>query len=324
MMSNDSTTAGRTCPLHYQYGPSVFQTPASEALSGLDVLYVVGGLYGNDLALDAVLALFERESGRKQIVFNGDFHWFDTDPDRFNGIQQRVLQHKALRGNVETELADPSPDPTAGCGCAYPEWVGDGVVERSNRILDRLRQVTDPTSRRELAALPMWLTASVGDARVGIVHGDAQSLAGWGFAQEHLRDAAFQTQAREWFGRAEVDIFASSHTCLPVFQALQRAGRAQPSWILNNGAAGMPNFRSDPAGMVTRIAVTPFQGSGHRCGVVDGPLHMDLIALEFDPQESCERFLRQWPDGSEAHESYFSRIVSGPDYTVNDVIRKEF
>ena len=28
----------------------------------------------------------------------------------------------------------------------------------------------------ELAALPMWQTASVGGMRIGIVHGDAQSL----------------------------------------------------------------------------------------------------------------------------------------------------
>ena len=43
--------------------------------------------------------------GRKRLVFNGDFHWFDADPAAFARVQQQVLEHEALRGNVETELA---------------------------------------------------------------------------------------------------------------------------------------------------------------------------------------------------------------------------
>jgi hypothetical protein len=62
---------GRSCPLHYRYAPAAFAR-APEARC--DVLYVVGGLYGNEPALDAVLALFERERGNKRLVFNGDFH----------------------------------------------------------------------------------------------------------------------------------------------------------------------------------------------------------------------------------------------------------
>jgi hypothetical protein len=41
------------------------------------------------------------------------------------------------RGNVETELSDPVDG--AGCGCAYPDWVDEGTVARSNRIIERLR-----------------------------------------------------------------------------------------------------------------------------------------------------------------------------------------
>jgi hypothetical protein len=193
-----AASPGRTCPLHYHYGPEVFGQAPPAQLRALDVLYVVGGLYGNETALHEVLRLFEAEPGRKQLVFNGDFHWFDTDPVRFARIQHAVLAHTALRGNVETELADPEPQADAGCGCAYPDWVGHAVVERSNRILQRLRSATTPRQRLALAALPMWLTAEVGDCRIGIVHGDAQSLAGWGFAQEHLRDAAGLQQVRDW------------------------------------------------------------------------------------------------------------------------------
>ena len=184
----ETDSPGRSCPLHYRYPPSVFATPAPPSLCGAEVLYVVGGLYGNELALEAVLRLFDAEPGDKRLVFNGDFHWFDADPVVFGRVQLTVLAHHALRGNVETEVADRAAPDAAGCGCAYPAWVGDEVVERSNRILRRLRGAASPAQCAELARLPMWLRADVGGLRIGIVHGDATSLAGWGFAQEHLRD----------------------------------------------------------------------------------------------------------------------------------------
>src|SRR5439155_15109100 len=110
---------GRSCPLHYRYRATVFAVPATMQC---DVLYVVGGLYGNVPALQRVFALFERERGDKRLVFNGDFHWFDVDPQAFTQIQRGVLAFDATRGNVETELASGDADDAAGCGCAYPDW----------------------------------------------------------------------------------------------------------------------------------------------------------------------------------------------------------
>ena len=309
--------------MHYHYGPEVFRQAPAAALRDLEVLYVVGGLYGNESALLEILRLFDAEQGPKRLVFNGDFHWFDVDPARFARIQQAVLAHTALRGNVETELADPDPQADAGCGCAYPDWVGDGVVERSNRILRRLRGAVTPSQRKVLSDLPMWLTAEVGDCRIGIVHGDAQSLAGWGFAQEHLREPGQREQVRDWFRRAEVDAFASSHTCLPVFQRLNLDVHRPQGWVFNNGAAGMPNFRGDPAGLLTRIAPTPYDGPLSRAGVVHRGLHIDALAIEADPEAVRQTFLAQWPAGTDAHASYFDRIESGPDYAPHQVIRQE-
>ena len=307
----------------YHYGPAVFRQPPPPHLAQLDVLYVVGGLYGNELALQEVLRLFDAEQGRKQLVFNGDFHWFDADPATFDRIQREVLRHVALRGNVETELAQETPVSDAGCGCAYPDWVDDGVVDRSNRILQRLWTVATPTHRVQLAALPMWQTASVGDMRIGLVHGDAQSLAGWGFAQEHLADAAHRDQVRAWFDAAGVDAFACSHTCLPVFQRLHRQGSDRPGWVFNNGAAGMPNFQGDPAGLLTRIALTPHCGHTSRVGVVQGPVHIDALAIKVPALPVQQGFLALWPPGSDAHASYFSRIAAGPHYHPHQVTRQE-
>ena len=188
----------------------------------------------------------------------------------------------AIRGNVETELAGDRDDAgDAGCGCAYPDWVGDDVVTRSNQIMLRLRDTARrfPALRDSLLALPMWMRVDVGGARVGIVHGDAQSLAGWGFAQEHLLDPGHQRVVRGWFAQAQVDIFASSHTCLPVFQALPAGDAARAPIVLNNGAAGMPNFAGTQEGLVTRIATHAFDGPERRFGVEHSGLFLDALAL---------------------------------------------
>jgi hypothetical protein len=316
---------GRSCPLHYRYRPEDFAVDAPEHLQSLEVLYIVGGLYGNELALERVLELFDRERGRKRLVFNGDFHWFDADPAVFSRVQRGVLAHEALRGNVETELAAPDAAEDAGCGCAYPDWVGDGVVERSNRILVRLRRAATPDQQAELAALPMWRRADVGPLRLGIVHGDATSLAGWGFAQEHLRDGSHREAVGQWFDRAGVDAFACTHTCLPVFQALRGDRAASPRWVFNNGAAGIPNFAGDRAGLLTRVALTPYAGPERRFGIdaASGEVHVDAIGIDIDARAWLERFCQDWPQGSDAHTSYFERIAMGPAYEVHEAVRTE-
>lgn len=316
-----SAPAGRSCPLHYRYRPEVFASAAPDDLRELDVLYVVGGVYGNPLALQAVLDLFDREKGRKRLVFNGDFHWFDVDAAGFDQVQRGVMSHRALRGNVETELADGVQDGNAGCGCAYPAWVGDEVVSRSNRILQRLQSAVTGPHKQALRGLPMWLRADVGPLRLGIVHGDAQSLAGWGFAQEHLRQPAQRNEVRDWLARADVDAFACTHTCLPVYQGLASPAWPQPRWVLNNGSTGMGNFTGDRAGLLTRIALSPFAGPLRRFGVQCGSVFADALAVAFDHAAWQTHFLRQWPACSDAYASYFSRIAQGPEYEAIEAVR---
>ena len=324
----DELIPGRSCPLHYRYGAASL---ARAAEADCETLYVAGGLYGNDVALDELLAMFDAERAPKRLVFNGDFHWFDKDPAVFARVQRRVLGFDALRGNVETELADTTAAADAGCGCAYPAWVGDGVVERSNRILAALRHTVAQCdgAAAQLAKLDMTRRVDVAGVRVGIVHGDAESLAGWGFAAEHLREAKHRAQARAWFDAAEVDLFACSHTCLPVFHSLPRAGddprRFTPA-VLNNGAAGMPNFRGDSSGLLTRIsvhAVPPALAAQRRHGLQRGGLHIDALAIAMAPERWQPRFLAQWPAGSDGHASYWDRICAGPEHLPPDALRSD-
>ena len=97
-----ATAAGRMCPADYRYAPAVFDRPHEFQA---ETLYVVGGLYGNLAALDAIEKLAAAERGAVEIVFNGDFHWFDADESWFSAVADRVAGHRAIRGNVETEIA---------------------------------------------------------------------------------------------------------------------------------------------------------------------------------------------------------------------------
>lgn len=296
---------GRVCPVHYRYAPASFaRTPEVHA----DVVYVVGGLYGNAHALDQVERLAAAEPGGARIVFNGDFHWFDVEPRAFAAVDARARAHVACRGNVETEIASDADD--AGCGCAYPESVSDAEVGRSNDILARLRDTagTLPGVREALGALPMTCVAQVGTLRVAIAHGDAESLAGWNFAHDRLDGPGGAERLARWLHEAQADVFATSHTCLPCC-------RIVPGGVaINNGAAGMPNFEGTSFGVVTRIGVRPAPDGLALYGAVRQGVHVDAVRLDYDAAAFARDFLAAWPPGSAAHQSYAARIARGPAY----------
>lgn len=305
-----SEQPGRTCPLRYRYGAAALVLAPERAA---ETLYVIGGLYGNRPALEAVEALATAEPGPVTLCFNGDFHWFDVDDAALVEVNARVLRHHALLGNVEAELL--AEDEEAGCGCAYLATVAAETVERSNRIHAWLKATArrHPEVLAGLGALPMFARYRVGDTRVGVVHGDAEALAGWRFDAEALDDPANREWLESAFLDAGVDVFASSHTCLP---ALRRFGGADsPKWVVNNGAAGMPNFAATRFGVVTRIGVSPsphprLYGGRWEC------MYLDALALAFDADRWIQEFLANWPVGSPAHASYFQRIAEGPDYAI--------
>jgi hypothetical protein len=185
-------------------------------------------------------------------------------------------------------------------------------VARSNEILARLRETARgfPALRGRLANLPMHLVARVGEARVGIVHGDCSSLAGWGFAQEALDRPGHARWIENGFREARVDVFASSHTCLPAMRAFAFAHG--DCVVANNGAAGMPNFGGERFGLVTRISV--HRASEALYGTRVAGAYVDALAVRYDAAAWQARFLASWPEGSAAHRSYFRRIAQGPGF----------
>lgn len=300
---------GRVCPLRYRYGPeAIAQAPERFA----EILYVIGGLYGNLPALDAIEAMARAEAGRVTLCFNGDFNWFNIDDAGFRAINERVLRHDAILGNVEAELGSDSDN--AGCGCAYPDQVDQGIVERSNQIHAALKRTAARHSDllERLEGLPMVARYRVGNARIGVVHGDAESLAGWRFDVSALDDSGQHDWRVDAFARAGVDVFASTHTCLPATRFFEHGGRKV---VANNGAAGMPNATGTNFGILTRIAATSSPHPRLYGQDLQGT-RVDAIAIKYDDAAWQECFLKNWPEGSPAWLSYYHRIANGPDYRI--------
>lgn len=321
---------GQSCPIEYRYAAADFRGACTDRA---DTAYVIGGLYGNVDALHAILRMQEAEARRGKyvrLVFNGDHNWFDVDAVGFREVNQVALESLAIRGNVEAELSHPTD---AGCGCNYPAYFNADYVARSNAIMGRLQA----TAREHAAlcaglqALPYFRVLEVGDTRVGIVHGDAEMLAGWSFAAERLSPIGKCCSGDEavaeltppstleaWFRDAAVDVFASSHTCLAHARDLQVDGRTRA--IFNNGAAGLPNFANEGFGIVTRISVDHAVPAGSLYGLTLNGVRFDAMPVHYDTAAWVARFLANWAPGSPAYEAYFQRIVAGPDFERRDAV----
>jgi radical SAM/Cys-rich protein len=218
-----------------------------------ETIYVVGGLYGNVEASTRSAPWPAPKRGRRRSSSTATFHWFDV---AWRTSWRSKPACAAIGGcaAMSNELAH--DDMAAGCGCAYPVDVSDAEVTRSNEILGRLRAtaVASGIDRGALAQLPMhlvhaWATRASASCTV-----TRPRSPGWGFAHDRLDDPAHGRWIESMFREACVDVFASTHTCLPSFRHFEHAHG--DGLVANNGAAGMPNFVDKRCGLVTRISRT--------------------------------------------------------------------
>lgn len=321
---------GAMCsPQHRYAANSLRHSPTTHAHTA----YVIGGLYGNVFALREILRLQQVEARSENVVtlvFNGDHNWFDIDAPSFDEINTAVLKHIAISGNVECAIAAPDD---VGCGCDYPSYVNAQVVDWSNEIMTQLRRTAAdfPDIVRRLGELPLTRILCIGDQRIGIVHGDAESLSGWSFAAECLSPIAAScsgdapsgqlTSKRDieaFFREADVLAFASSHTCLPHARDFLVDGKQR--LIINNGAAGMANFEGTTHGVITRISVDPTPPPESLYGVTIAGIRFDALPVHFDASAWIGHFARVWPEGTAAHRSYFDRIKHGPNYALGQAV----
>ncbi len=310
--ATEAPDSGRVCPLDYRYTPAALALPPATAA---DTLYVVGGLYGNPFALKEVEKLLEDENA--QCIFNGDFNWFNCSDRDFVSLNETVLKHDCIRGNVETELARRPFG--GGCGCGYPASVSDNVVDWSNSIIARLNTTASNHQllQADLQVLPVSKRYQVGDSTVQVIHGDCRSLAGWSLSRENLSNP--DTGTIKDIAACNAQIIACTHTCEPIATTLKSAvtGTQKDIAVINNGAAGMPNFSHDLFGMVTRISTRAAPTATVYGTELDG-VYIDAIALRYDQNAFLQWFLEHWPAGTPAYQSYFTRLSNGAKTTLTD------
>lgn len=326
---------GMACPLDYRYNPRDFRgAPALTA----HTVYVVGGLYGNPEALETLLEMKAAEERRGEsvtLIFNGDFNCCNFDPATFRIINETVLEHTAIRGNAEAELARPGE--YGGCGCNYPSYIDPSVAEQSDIIIGSLKRtaVDIPEIQTRLSALANHLTIEVGGQRIAILHGDPESLSGWGFAaealahlerdREHTGDGVpkdmetSEQRVTDYFRESDVAAFACTHTGLAFARDFRVEGRGR--LVINNGCAGLPNFQGDLRGLLTRISANTQPPADSLYGITLEGVRYDALPIPYDTSKWLRRFHGDWPEGTPGFESYNDRITMGPAYTLAQAIR---
>lgn len=310
--------AGRACPVDYRLDSSVWFAAPSPAHT-FDTLLVVGGLYGNPFAMDAVQAMFVKEQerlgegGRVGMVFNGDMHWFDRTAEEFARIEAGAEKYIPMVGNVEAEVRR-TEDVGVGCGCAYPDCTDDASVSRSNRIHHMMKEEIGkhPELIAKLKDRPAHMVAQVGDCKIGITHGDEKLLGGWDCAIEQLEDVLRQGELSDFMEENGIDIFATTHTCAAV------AGKLRGGVVINNGAAGLPTFEGQQFGVLTRIAATPEEDAIYRAEYKG--LYIEAVPVRYDQAAYVEWFDRLWKHNSPAEVSYRNRILNGPACTIGNAL----
>jgi hypothetical protein len=153
------------------------------------------------------------------------------------------------------------------------------------------------------------------------LHGDPESLAGWSFAVEAMPPAGTTPRGRiqDYFRKSATRVFACTHTGLPYAQRFFVDGR--PHLVVNNGSAGMPNFAAARFGVVTRISAHDRVPEASLYGCQLDGLRVDALPVHYDHEAWLRRFLREWPEGSLAHDLYYSRLLGGLDFSLHQAAR---
>jgi hypothetical protein len=81
----------------------------------------------------------------------------------------------------------------------------------------------------------------------------------------------------------------------------------------------MGNLKSDPQGLITRIALGDHDDAS-LAGLVSIGVSVSLRPVAFDLGAWLAEFDRLWPAGSAAAESYRNRLVSGTSLQAGDLV----
>ena len=276
---------------------------------------IIGGLYGNLQSMKEI----KKYEKNNQLIFNGDFHWLNKKKEEFIAVQKFVNRHITLKGNIEDSLSNPKN--FDNCNCDYPDYFPPEETIFSNEIFSQLKEtfISCNDYKNDFNKLDTQLYISIKNGpNIFITHGDLQSLNGWLFSIKSIKKLK-KMEFLNFFDRVNADVIISSHTCLPVFcSATHKNG--EEKLLLNNGAAGMPNFKNKNFGIVIRISSgkSPDNKVIYRKKVKN--YFFEAIKLEYHNKNFINEFLSNWPSKSAGYKAYFDRIINGPIYDLADSI----
>ena len=185
-------------------------------------LALFGGVYGNDLALEAVLRHVRRR-GADLVWCLGDVGGFGPHPDRAAEIL-RGHGIPTLRGNYDEAIGHERLD----CGCGYTDPRDNHFAQLS---YDFTLANTAPAHREWMRSLPEQECIEVGSRRVLMCHGSPRRV------NEFLWESSCSDAFLEWLcERYCADVIACSHSGIPWHRALP-TGRH----VVNVGAIGRPS-----------------------------------------------------------------------------------
>lgn len=289
----------------------------AEPFAQCETLICVGGLYGNVEAMKTVVNMLEEEVGRVCVVLNGDYHWFDGTLESFKEIEQLVKPYYPMNGNVEFELSREQAC-GVGCGCSYPTTMSDAFVGRSNAIYERMKSAIDqePGLAESLFGRPSWGIVQVGDALVGLTHGDEKSVSGWGCSVDNLQNEDRLNELDSFFKAHSVDILSTTHTCAAA------AVKLPHGVVINNGSAGLPEYKDLLYGLISRISLNPHPDAIYRTKFKG--VYVEAVPVRYDQAAFISWFDSIWESDSPAAQSYRPRAVGGPDTVFEDAVGEGF
>ena len=292
-------------PASYRYPPRVFDR-APEIVA--DTLYVVGRALRQRRGARRVLAL-ARASAPAHARLQRRLPLVRRGAGRFRARRREALAHPALRGNVETEIA--GEDSGAGCGCAYPAGrerrgrdraptrSSSGCARpraRSRQLRERSGRAADAPRRARGRRARGHRARRCGVARrLGLRAGPARRPAPRALDRERVPRRAASTCSR-----------AATPACRPAARSIRGGGV-----VINNGAAGMPNFDGDPVRRRHAHLQRPARRGALRH---DGSRRSSSrrSPSSYDTAAGCA-LPRAWPEGSPGT-PYFRRIAHGPGF----------
>ena len=185
-------------------------------------LLIFGGPYSN---LEATTAVFDAAKhlsiGPERVICTGDVVAYGADAVATATLVRNFGCHVVM-GNCEESLASGMSD----CGCGFPD---DSACQRlSSAWFDHADRTVGTDLRSWMAKLPRRIDVHLGNARLAVVHGGAESINRFIFASTPAAIKAAEIDA------AGVDGIIGGHCGIPFTQVVD--GRL---WH-NAGAVGMP------------------------------------------------------------------------------------